>query len=86
MAQQVKEVALNRRTVVCAVIFFFFMVLAGIAGCGGEKENPKASWQAEGQFSSLGLMTSTAPDLRLISALSCLNTLLIPMVDPMQRL
>ena len=38
MAQQVIRVVLNRYAVVCAVIFFFFMVLAGVAGCGGEKE------------------------------------------------
>lgn len=38
MEKQVKKVVLDRCTVVCAVIFFFFMFLAGIAGCGGEKE------------------------------------------------
>lgn len=38
MAQQVIKVVLNRYAVVCGCIFFFFMVLAGIAGCGGEKE------------------------------------------------
>jgi flagellar basal body-associated protein FliL len=35
MEQQVKKVLLNRCAVVCAVMF---MVLAGIAGCGGEKK------------------------------------------------
>lgn len=35
MEQQVKEVVLNRCAVVCAVMF---MVLVGIAGCGGERE------------------------------------------------
>ena len=38
MAQQVIKVVLNRYAVVCGGMFFFFMVLAGIAGCGGEKE------------------------------------------------
>lgn len=36
MAQQVKKMVLNRCAVVCTVMFFFFIILAGIAGCGGE--------------------------------------------------
>lgn len=35
MEQQIKKMVLNRCAVVCAAMF---MVLAGIAGCGGEKE------------------------------------------------
>ncbi|WP_033397558.1 flagellar basal body-associated FliL family protein [Desulfobacter curvatus] len=35
MAQQVRKIVLNRWTVLCTVMF---MVLVGIAGCGGEKE------------------------------------------------
>ncbi len=38
MEQQVKKVNLKRCAIVCAGIFFFFMVLSGMSGCGGEKE------------------------------------------------
>lgn len=41
MEQQVKKVVLNRCAVVCAVMF---MVLVGIAGCGGEREKKDTDW------------------------------------------